>query len=87
MSDGVLKEPKLLGVLRLMYPNNTESFEKMVPCQANTEAFFADMAAQGKPYDKGVLGLVSLFAKNYPTQFEKALNLQSFLKDLTAKIR
>lgn len=87
LSEGVLREPKLLGVLRLLYPNNPEQFSSFKDCQIITEGFLQDVADQGRPYDSGVQGLVGQFAKAYPTQFEKAAGLQKLMKDVTAKLR
>jgi hypothetical protein len=87
LAEGVLREPKLLGVLRLLYPNNAEQFTALGECQTATEGFFQEVASRGRPFDVGVQGLVGQFAKSYPTQCEKAVGLQKLLKDLTAKLR
>jgi len=87
LADGVLREPKLLGVLRLLYPTNPDTFASFAACQAVAEGFFDDVAAMGKPYDIAVQALFSQFGKNYPTQFEKATGVQKLLKDITTKLR
>jgi len=87
LADGVLREPKLLGVLRLLYPTNPDTFASFAACQAVAEGFFDDVAAMGKPYDVAVQALFSQFGKNYPTQFEKATGVQKLLKDITTKLR
>jgi hypothetical protein len=87
LGETVLKEGRFTGVLRLLYPTVASTDSSLATCQFITEAFLKDVFAAGRPYDTAVHGLLSQFAKNYPTQYEKAAGLQRLLKEFTSKLR
>ena len=87
VGEAVLKENSFTGVLRLLYPSSVGTEPFLGTCQFIMETFLKDIYSAGKPYDISTYNLVSQFAKNYPTQYEKAPGLQRLLKDFTIKLR
>ena len=87
LGETVLKEGRFTGVLRLLYPTNVTTDPAISTCQFITETFFRNIFAAGRPYDTAVHGLLSQFAKYYPTQVERAPGLQRLLKDFDSKLR
>ena len=93
LAENILRESRFIAILRLLYPLGTnipmssEASAALTKCQGIAESFFAELFAAGKPYDAAVHTLISQFAKNYPTQFEKASEMQKLLKEITAKLR
>lgn len=87
LGETVLKEGRFTGVLRLLYPTNVTTDPAISTCQFITETFLRNIFAAGRPYDTAVHGLLSQFAKYYPTQVERAPGLQRLLKDFDSKLR
>ena len=86
LGETVLREGRFTGVLRLLYPTTVSVEPALSTCQFVTETFIRDIFAAGKPYDVAVHGLVTQFAKNYPTQYEKAAGLRKLHKEFLAKL-
>jgi CH-like domain in sperm protein len=86
LGETVLREGRFTGVLRLLYPTTASVEPALSTCQFITETFLRDIFAAGKPYDVAVHGLVSQFAKNYPTQYDKAAGLRKLHKEFLSKL-
>ena len=87
LGETVLKEGRFTGVLRLLYPTTATTDPAVSTCQFITETFLRDVFAAERPYDTAVHGLLSQFAKHYPTQVDRAPGLQRLLKDFDSKLR
>ena len=77
LREGVLREGRFLGILRLLYPEDDEGNSL---CQSVVESFLRDTANMGEPYTSMVLGIIEQFAKSFTTQYERS-DLQDILKE------
>lgn len=83
LKDKLLRDPKLIATLKLIYSNPNPN----LAVTGIVETFFRDVASVGAPFDSLVLGLLSTFAKSYPVQFEAAVGIQKLFKELSVKFR
>jgi hypothetical protein len=88
LGEKVLNEGRFTGVLRLLYPTTVSALKSgLTTCQFITESFLKNIFTAGKRYEGATHSLISQFAKNYPTQYEKAPGLQKLLKEFTSKLK
>jgi len=71
----ILKEPRFIGILRLLYPEDGSGSSL---CQQNMEDFFRDVYTLGDPYSSTVVTVLENFAKAFTTNFDNS-NLHEVL--------
>lgn len=87
LGEKILSEGRFTGVLRLLYPTTVSTLKaNLTTCQFITESFLKNVFTAGKRYEVATHSLISQFAKNYPTQYEKAPGLQRLLKEFASKL-
>ena len=88
LKESLLLDSRLVGVLRLLYPNNESAqSESVLTCQFVFETFLRDTFSCGRPYDVTVYNMLLQFSKSNAALFSSAISLQKLLKEFAAQVR
>eukprot|EP01041_Mallomonas_annulata_P000158 gene158-262_t len=82
MHEGILKENRFMGILRLLYP---EDGSGSASCQRVVEDFLREIFSFGDVYSTVAIQVIEQFAKSFIVQFEMS-NLQGLLKEFMSEV-